>query len=168
MDRRDDILSAQLEALRIMNEHNLRRVGSDFFGSTPAAPKQPTPQADKPTDRRTTLSAQEPIEEPAAPEKESIEDLKAELNGYVGLAAIKEEVAADEPSVIISRRPCALLKHVKHPGPISAKADACRGCKACMKIGCPAISMRDGKAVIDETLCTGCGVCRQMCKFGAL
>jgi indolepyruvate ferredoxin oxidoreductase alpha subunit len=83
-------------------------------------------------------------------------------------SAIKEELAAPEPSVIISRRPCALLKYVKHAGPISVSADKCRGCKACMKIGCPAISIREGKAVIDNTLCTGCGVCTQLCKFGAL
>ncbi len=83
-------------------------------------------------------------------------------------AAVKEELAAAEPSVIISRRPCALLKYVKHPGPISADADKCVGCKSCMKIGCPAISVTGGKAVIDSTLCTGCGVCTQLCKFDAL
>lgn len=89
MDRRDDIISAQLETLRIMNENNLRRIGSDFFG-TPAAPK-----ADKPSDRRTTIAPEPKAEEAApAPEKESIEDLKAELNGYVGLEAIKEEVSS--------------------------------------------------------------------------
>ena len=82
--------------------------------------------------------------------------------------AIREELAVAEPSVIISRRPCALLKTVKHNGPIQVNADKCRSCKACMKIGCPAISMKDGKAVIDNTLCTGCGVCTQLCKFGAL
>ena len=83
-------------------------------------------------------------------------------------AAIKEEVAADEPSVIISRRPCALLKYVKHNKPILADSDKCVGCKACMKIGCPAISIQDGKAKIDNTLCTGCGVCAQLCKLDAL
>lgn len=83
-------------------------------------------------------------------------------------AVIKEELAAKEPSVIISRRPCALLKYVKHPGPICSDPEKCKGCKACMNIGCPAISMVDGKAVIDETLCVGCGVCGQLCKFGAL
>lgn len=83
-------------------------------------------------------------------------------------AVIKEELAAKEPSVVISRRPCALLKYVKHPGPICSDPEKCKGCKACMSIGCPAISMVDGKAVIDETLCVGCGVCEQLCKFGAL
>ena len=82
--------------------------------------------------------------------------------------AIKEELAAKEPSVIISRRSCALLKYVKHPGPICSDPEKCKGCKACMKIGCPAISMVDGKAKIDATLCVGCGVCRQLCKFDAL
>ena len=83
-------------------------------------------------------------------------------------AAIKEETAANEPSVIISRRPCALLKYVKHKKPIIADSDKCVGCKACMKIGCPAISITDKKARIDNTLCTGCGVCAQLCKFDAL
>ena len=83
-------------------------------------------------------------------------------------AAIKEETAVDEPSVIISRRPCALLKYVKHNKPILADSEKCVGCKACMKIGCPAISISDKKAKIDNTLCTGCGVCAQLCKFDAL
>ena len=83
-------------------------------------------------------------------------------------AAVKEELAAKEPSVIISRRPCALLKYVKHPGPIASDPDKCVGCKSCMRIGCPAISIADGRAVIDSTLCTGCGVCTQLCKFDAL
>ena len=83
-------------------------------------------------------------------------------------AAVKEEVAAAEASVIISRRPCALLKYVRHPGPIAADADKCVGCKSCMKIGCPAISVVDSKVRIDNTLCTGCGVCGQLCKFDVL
>ena len=83
-------------------------------------------------------------------------------------AALREELAAEEPSVIISRRPCALLKYVKHPGPICSDPEKCKGCKACMQIGCPAISMADGRAKIDTTLCVGCGVCEQLCKFGAL
>ncbi len=82
--------------------------------------------------------------------------------------ALKEELAADEPSVIISRRPCALLKYVKHNKPVVIDPNKCVGCKSCMKIGCPAISMVDGKAKIDNTLCTGCGVCGQLCKLGAI
>ena len=83
-------------------------------------------------------------------------------------AAIEEELSAKEPSVIISRRPCALLKYVKHPGPIGSDTEKCKGCKACMSIGCPAISLENGKAKIDTTLCVGCGVCKQLCKFDAL
>ena len=78
---------------------------------------------------------------------------------------IKEELAKEEPSVIISRRPCALLKYVKHAGPIKVNTDKCIGCKSCMRIGCPAVSVINGKVKIDNTLCTGCGVCAQMCKF---
>ncbi len=81
---------------------------------------------------------------------------------------IKEELSVNEPSVIISRRPCALLKYVKHKAPLQVDTDKCVGCKACMKIGCPAISMEGGKAKIDATQCVGCGVCQQLCKFGAL
>ena len=81
---------------------------------------------------------------------------------------IKEELAVKEPSVIISRRPCALLKYVKHNKPLKVDTSKCVGCKSCMKIGCPAISMKDNKAVIDETLCVGCGVCKQLCKLNAL
>ena len=81
---------------------------------------------------------------------------------------LKEELAAEEPSVIISRRPCVLLKSVKKLPSLRVDADACRGCKACMGLGCPAISFRDKKAVIDATLCVGCGVCRQKCAFGAI
>ncbi len=81
--------------------------------------------------------------------------------------AIKEELAADEPSVIISRRPCALLKYVKPAPALKIDPDKCRGCKMCMKIGCPAISFRDGKAAIDPTQCVGCGVCSQLCAFDA-
>ena len=83
-------------------------------------------------------------------------------------AVIKEELAAAEPSVIISRRPCALLKYVKHKAPLAVDCDKCVGCKSCMKIGCPAISIVNGKAVVDSTQCVGCGICQQLCKFDAL
>lgn len=83
-------------------------------------------------------------------------------------SVIKEELAAKEPSVIISRRPCALLKYVKHNPPLFVKEENCVGCKSCMRLGCPAISMKDKKAVIDSTQCVGCKVCQQLCKFDAL
>ncbi len=83
-------------------------------------------------------------------------------------AVVKEELAVNEPSVIITRRPCALLKYVKNEPPVVVEPDKCVGCKACMKIGCPAIAFRDNKAVVDETLCVGCGVCMQLCKFDAM
>ncbi len=83
-------------------------------------------------------------------------------------AAITEEIAVDEPSVIISRRPCALLKYVKAKPALIIDADKCKSCRACMKIGCPAISMKEGKAYIDPTQCVGCGVCEQLCKFDAI
>lgn len=83
-------------------------------------------------------------------------------------AAIKEELAAPEASVIISRRPCALLKYVKHKPALKVVNDKCKCCKMCLKLGCPAISVRDGKAVIDHTQCVGCGICTEVCKFGAI
>ena len=81
---------------------------------------------------------------------------------------IKEELAAQAPSVIIARRPCALLKTTKHKPAFRVDAEKCRSCKSCMKIGCPAISMADGKAAVDNTLCVGCGLCVQMCRFDAI
>lgn len=81
---------------------------------------------------------------------------------------LKRELQADEPSVIIARRPCALLKSVKHNPAFNIESDKCKSCKACMKIGCPAISIKDNKAVIDKTLCVGCGLCKTMCKFDAI
>ena len=81
--------------------------------------------------------------------------------------ALREELAAGESSVIISRRPCALLKYVKHNPPLHVDTAKCVGCKSCMKIGCPALSMKDGHAHVDGTLCVGCGVCTQMCRFSA-
>ena len=83
-------------------------------------------------------------------------------------AVIKEELAKEEPSVIISRRPCALLKYVKHNPPLKVNSDKCVGCKQCLKIGCPAISIHNGKCVIDHTQCVGCGICKEMCKLNAI
>ena len=81
---------------------------------------------------------------------------------------IKEKVALDEPCVIISRRPCALLKYVKHNPPLNVESDKCVGCKQCLKIGCPAISIHDKKCEIDSTQCVGCGICKEMCRLGAI
>lgn len=81
---------------------------------------------------------------------------------------LKEELSASEPSVIISRRPCVLLKSVEVKPSLTVEEDKCKSCKMCMKLGCPAISMHQGKAWIDPTLCVGCGVCTQMCKFDAI
>ena len=83
-------------------------------------------------------------------------------------AALKEELAVKEPSVIITRRPCALLKYVKHNSPYHVDSEKCRSCKACLKVGCPAIRMLGGKAAIDNTLCVGCDLCRPLCPFGAI
>ena len=82
--------------------------------------------------------------------------------------AVTEELAAKEPSIIISRRPCVMIKGTVHKPPISVDEDKCVGCKQCMSIGCPAIAVKDKKAHIDPTLCIGCKVCSQMCKFGAI
>ena len=81
---------------------------------------------------------------------------------------IKEETAVDEPSVIISRRPCALLKTTKAKPALSIDPEKCRACRSCMRIGCPAISLRNGKPVIDGAQCVGCTVCQGLCAFGAI
>ena len=82
--------------------------------------------------------------------------------------AVLEELAVDAPSVIISRRPCMLLKYVKAKPPVKVNEDKCVGCKMCMKLGCPAISMKNKKAHVDFTQCVGCDVCTQLCKVGAI
>ena len=81
---------------------------------------------------------------------------------------IGKALSLNAPAVVISRRPCALLKTVKHNPPLKVNKDKCKSCKMCMKSGCPAISMKDGKAEIDFTQCLGCNVCSQLCKFGAI
>ncbi|MBP3448309.1 MAG: indolepyruvate ferredoxin oxidoreductase subunit alpha [Clostridia bacterium] len=81
---------------------------------------------------------------------------------------IKEETAVEEPSLIIARRPCVLLKGVKYDFDVTIQKDKCKNCKMCMKIGCPAISIVDGKPEINKTLCTNCGLCKNICKFDAI
>ena len=80
---------------------------------------------------------------------------------------VKEETEKDEPSVIIAQRPCALLKLVKYTGHCEIN-DKCRKCKLCMKLGCPAISENGGTVKIDMTQCNGCGLCINVCPFGAI
>lgn len=84
------------------------------------------------------------------------------------LQVIKEELEVEEPSVVISRRPCALLKYVKHKPALKIDSEKCIGCKMCLSIGCPAISIKNKKAVIDNTQCVGCGVCAELCNKSAI
>ena len=102
--------------------------------------------------------------------------------------ALKEELSRNEPSVIVSQSPCVLLKRerLEESKPLTVFNEKCNGCKACIRLGCPAIEWknikdaseetdltaenkkRKGFAVIDGTLCTGCGLCEQLCKFEAI
>lgn len=82
---------------------------------------------------------------------------------------IKEEVAKDEVSVIIACAPCALLKGQKFPNKCVPESDKCKKCGMCLKPGCPAITKNeDGTISIDENMCNGCGLCKQLCKFDAI
>ncbi|NCC67803.1 MAG: indolepyruvate ferredoxin oxidoreductase subunit alpha [Clostridia bacterium] len=88
------------------------------------------------------------------------------LDEFKALVAAQLKLA--EPSVIIARRPCIMLPEVKILPSLHVDTEQCKSCKQCMTIGCPAISFAEKKANIDETLCVGCDLCRQMCKFGAI
>ena len=81
-------------------------------------------------------------------------------------AAVREEVAKDEVSVIIAKRPCALLTKRLYNG--FKVNENCKKCKACLKLGCPAIVNGENGITIDVSLCTECGLCRSVCKFGAI
>jgi indolepyruvate ferredoxin oxidoreductase alpha subunit len=80
---------------------------------------------------------------------------------------VKEETQREEPSVIIAQRPCALLKSVKYTGHCKI-SENCKNCKLCMKLGCPAISIKDGKPFIDQSQCNGCGLCTGVCPFNCI
>ena len=82
---------------------------------------------------------------------------------------VKEEVEREEPSVIIAQRPCALLPNMrkKYSGHCHI-TDKCKKCKMCMKLGCPAISLDGDTVKIDTTQCNGCGLCTNVCPFGAI
>jgi indolepyruvate ferredoxin oxidoreductase alpha subunit len=88
--------------------------------------------------------------------------------------AVEAELAAEEPSLVIARRPCALLKSVKHNPAMVVDSEKCTGCKSCLKVGCPAISVRGdankgrGTAVIDPNQCVGCEICAKFCSFKAI
>jgi len=94
--------------------------------------------------------------------------------------AIKEELAKDGPSVIIAESPCALFKraNIKPKKALKVDPEKCEGCKACLGLNCPPISWkkgvikegskRKGISYIDKTICNGCGLCEQVCKFGAI
>ena len=94
------------------------------------------------------------------------QDLKAMKQTVdAAVAALNE---GNHPA-IVTRRPCLLIKRMKHEnGMCVVNADKCRSCKSCLKVGCPAISMENGKAFIDRTQCVGCTVCAQACPFGAI
>ena len=81
-------------------------------------------------------------------------------------AAVREEVAKDEVSVIIAKRPCALLTKRLYNG--FKVNENCKKCKACLKLGCPAIVNGENGITIDVSLCTECGLCKSVCKFGAI
>lgn len=81
---------------------------------------------------------------------------------------LKEEVEAPEPSVVISQRPCALLKKVKYGAPYKIDSEKCRRCGSCLRIGCPAIVKKSDGVEINAGLCDGCGLCTKMCAFGAI
>jgi len=84
-------------------------------------------------------------------------------------AAVQEALDSTVPVAIIGRRPCLLIKRMKHDiGKCQVDSDKCKRCKMCLKVGCPAVFMKDGKATIDQTQCVGCTVCAQACPFHAI
>lgn len=82
--------------------------------------------------------------------------------------AVKEEIATDEPSVIIAQRPCALLKHVKFGPILTINQEKCTKCRMCMKLGCPAIVDKVDHIEINSTQCVGCDLCTKVCRFNAI
>lgn len=81
--------------------------------------------------------------------------------------AVAEEIQTNEPSVIISKRPCALLKSVCYEGPQKI-TEKCRKCRKCLTIGCPAIVDKGDKIEINSALCVGCKLCTKVCSFNAI
>ena len=83
-------------------------------------------------------------------------------------AALREELAAPEPSVIVVRRPCVLLKYVERKKPLAVDASKCSSCGMCLKQGCPAIVKGETGVSVNPSLCVGCGLCAGLCKWGAI
>ena len=84
-------------------------------------------------------------------------------------AAVDGALASEVPAAIVTRRPCLLIKGLKREKALCrVNTDKCRSCRKCLKVGCPAVAIRDGKAYIDDTQCVGCTVCAQVCPFGAI
>lgn len=83
--------------------------------------------------------------------------------------AVDDALASAVPAAIICRRPCLLIKRIRHDiGLCEVDREKCIGCKKCLKVGCPAVSIRDGKSAIDPGQCVGCTVCAQVCPVGAI
>ena len=83
--------------------------------------------------------------------------------------AVQDALASEVPAAIITRRPCLLIKRIKHDiGKCEVDRDKCVGCKMCLKVGCPAVMVKDGKACIDANQCVGCTVCAQVCPKKAI
>ena len=80
---------------------------------------------------------------------------------------MKEEIERDQPSVIIFKRPCALLDK-SQSSPLKIDSEKCTSCGLCLKLGCPAIQKKEEGMVIDESLCNGCKLCTQVCRFNAM
>ncbi len=83
--------------------------------------------------------------------------------------AVDDALASETPAAIICRRPCLLIKRIRHEkGLCVVDRDKCIGCKKCLKVGCPAVMIKDGKSSIDPNQCVGCTLCAQVCPVGAI
>ncbi len=83
--------------------------------------------------------------------------------------AVEEAIASEVPAAIITRRPCLMIKRLKHDkGLCRVDREKCIGCRMCLRVGCPAVSIVNGKSEIDPTQCVGCTVCAQVCPKGAI